>query len=743
MLPLLPKRAILSPSDHYSSLWLVLSLLICAGCLDTARAGDWDNYADTWVATDNLGRTLPGFAEAGPPRPDRTVGIFYFLWLGPHSQKGGPWDVAKILAQDPAAMQKQDSPLWGPMFAPHHWGESIFGYYNTDDPYVLRKHAQMLSDAGVDMVIFDVTNQQTYRSNYMALLHTWADVRALGNKTPQVAFLCPFWDPAKVVRELYRDLYKPGIETNLWFRWLGKPLILADPDKLGMGERFAERNNPVELKTGTILGQSFHATNAFTAVGGSFPTWGSRSSSMTLQLRRNGPEGAILAAHRFEQVGDNDWLLLRTPSSQPAGEYYLEMIEPSGQIGWWSHRSDRYPSGEAFVNGKAAPGDRNLQIIYVDSEASDIQNFFTFRRPQADYFRGQTAPDMWSWLEKFPQHVFTNSLGQKEQMSIGVAQNAVSNRLGSMSEADSLGRSYHAGKIDPQPGAVNWGFNFAEQFEDAIREDPRFLFITGWNEWIAGRHPEFNGIRQPVMFVDQFDQEHSRDIEPMQGGHADNYYYQMAALIRRYKGVRNPPAAGASKKISISEGFEQWRDVTPEYRDDIGDTAHREFPGYAHRFQYLNKSGRNDIIAAKVARDSDNVYFYVRTREPLSDPAGTNWMWLLIDVDNSAKTGWKGYDLMINRITPMQGEAIVEKNEGGWKWAGQTKIQMRKSGNEMHLAIPRSVMQTRSSDLLHFNFKWADNVPEARDIVSWLDFGDLAPNGRFNYYFHEGGSPND
>jgi hypothetical protein len=25
------------------------------------------------------------------------------------------------------------------------------------------------------------------------------------------------------------------------------------------------------------------------------------------------------------------------------------------------------------------------------------------------------------------------------------------------------------------------------------------------------------------MFVDQFDQEHSRDIEPMRGGHGDDY----------------------------------------------------------------------------------------------------------------------------------------------------------------------------------------------------------------------------
>ena len=33
-----------------------------------------------WPATDALGRRLPMAAEVGPPRPDRFVAIFYFLW---------------------------------------------------------------------------------------------------------------------------------------------------------------------------------------------------------------------------------------------------------------------------------------------------------------------------------------------------------------------------------------------------------------------------------------------------------------------------------------------------------------------------------------------------------------------------------------------------------------------------------------------------------------------------------------
>ena len=148
---------------------MAVGLVCWLGILPGAAAEPWDTFADTWVATDALGRQLPGAAEAGPPRADRTVGIFYFLWLGKHIQ-GGPYDITRILAQDPDAMQKPDSPLWGPLHAPHHWGESLFGYYLTDDESVLRKHAQMLSDAGVDVVIFDVTNQITYPHWYRALL---------------------------------------------------------------------------------------------------------------------------------------------------------------------------------------------------------------------------------------------------------------------------------------------------------------------------------------------------------------------------------------------------------------------------------------------------------------------------------------------------------------------------------------------------------------------------------------------
>ena len=150
-----------------------------------------------------------------------------------------------------------------------------------------------------------------------------------------------------------------------------------------------------------------------------------------------------------------------------------------------------------------------------------------------------------------------------------MAQNAVRGRLGSMSEPGVCGRSFHNGKTAAKPEDVLRGYNLAEQFEYALKQDPKFIFITGWNEWIAGRHPEFNGVRGD-MFPDTYDQENSRDIEPMKGGHGDNYYYQMVSFIRRFKGVRLPPGAGAPQTIRLDRDFGQWAGVTPEFRDDRG-----------------------------------------------------------------------------------------------------------------------------------------------------------------------------
>jgi hypothetical protein len=558
-----------------------------------------DNFCDTWVATDALGRTLPTTREVGPPRAERFIGMFYFLWHDA-SEKEGPFDVSKILAADPDALAKNTAPPWGPLTKFHHWGEPLFGYYLADDPWVLRKHAQMLADAGVDVIIFDTSNKLTYRRNYMALLGVFDRIRKEGNRTPQVAFLTPFWDPKSTVAQLYEELYSQHLYEHLWFRWEGKPLILADPDK----------------------------------------------------------------------------------------------VEPS------------------------------------------VRDFFTFRAPQPDYFQGPTRKDQWSWLEVYPQHLFQNAGGENEQMSVGVGQNAVGNRLGSMSEPGARGRSFYSGRTDGSPDAVLHGHNFAEQFKHALKADPKFLFITGWNEWIAGRFPEFNRVKGN-MFVDQYDQEHSRDIEPMKGGHGDNYYYQLVAFVRRHKGARSMPATSSPKTIDIDGGFGQWADVSARYIDDAGDTAHRDHAGFANAGRYTNNTGRNDIVEARVAHDQTNLYFYVKTKSPISPGSDDRWMTLFINSDRDANTGWHGYDAVVHRTRSRDGNSMLEGTKSGWNWqpAGVTAYR-RVEANQMMLAVPRAAVGLSDTGKpLSLEFKWADNFHQDDSIDAFTLYGDAAPPGRFNYLY--------
>ncbi|HPA20217.1 MAG TPA: hypothetical protein PLU30_20880 [Verrucomicrobiae bacterium] len=561
-------------------------------------AGARDPMADTWVATDALGRTLPDHAACGGPREGKQVGIFYFLWLGEHgAAQGKVHDITKILAAN------AKDPQWGPVHHFHHWGEPHLGYYRSRDRFVIRKHIQMLSDAGVDVLFCDVTNAFTYDAVVAELCGVLAEIRATGRVVPRIAFLTNSAS-AKTVQHLYDTVYKAGRFRESWCPWLGKPLLLAPVEGIG-------------------------------------------------------PE--VL-----------DFFTLR-------------------QSWAWTRR------GGWFGDGK----------------------------------------DKWPWVDDHPQGAGWHESPQKpEQISVCVAQHPTSN----------IGRSFSGGKQPPESQRrTAKGPCFEEQWARAHEVDPPFVFITGWNEWVAQRFVkgEKGGPGQMLgkplkpgdtFFVDQFNEEYSRDIEPMRGGHGDNYYYQMVGHIRRFKGVRPRPRASSPKTIRIDGDFSQWGGVGSAFFDDLGDTAHRDHPGFGDTPPYVNATGRNDLDVMKVARDAGNLYFYARCRDVLSPATDADWMVLLVDSDANPKTGWEGYDLMVNRARREGGSATIERRSGSrWVLAGQAPFFA--SGAEMHLAVPRETLGL-SGRPARIDFKWIDGVAP-RDIMDFIDRGDAAPNGRFKYRYEE------
>jgi len=550
-----------------------------------------DLFSDTWAATDALGRSMPDAAEVGAPRPDKAVGIFYFLWQG--TDPNWPlFDITRMLAANP------QSPRWGGVPAFHWWGEPLFGYYLSYDPFVIRKHAQMLADAGVDVVVFDNTNGATYPQSYLPICKVFSEMRAQGIKTPAIAF----FPSQKAADQIWADFYSKNLYPELWFRWKGKPFIQIKP----------EVNLPA-----------------------------------------------------------------------PAQDFFSV------------RRSWAWSAGSWFGDGH----------------------------------------DKWAWLDNSPQKPgWHDAPGKPEQISVSIAGHPTT----------SIGRSYHNGQqppVDEQhlTPTMGQGLYFDEQWKRALAVGPEFVFVTGWNEWIAqralaGGAGTFAGRPQQKgdsVFVDAFTQEFSRDAEPSKTSIGDNYFYQLAANIRRFKGARQV-LAGTPGAIKIDGRFEDWKSVGPEFRDTLGDPARRDFAGWKG-LRYSNATGRNDIVAAKVSLDKNYACFYARTAQPLSDPGGPNWMLLYIDADQDARTGWMGYDFVVNRSGVGLSSTTISANVGGKdEWGAPRPLKQAVSGNELEVAVPRWILGAGRSS---FNFKWADNCFEKGD---WSDFtlnGDAAPNDRFSYQF--------
>ncbi|MDO8587465.1 MAG: chitobiase/beta-hexosaminidase C-terminal domain-containing protein [Armatimonadota bacterium] len=181
-----------------------------------------DLKSDTWVAADGLGRTLEDYTDCGPTRPGKFVGFGYEPWFLNTSGADlyGPYNIREMEEANP------NNPQYGPFLTIHYWDEPELGYYLSDDEYVIRKHAQMLTDLGADTIIVDVTNALIYPEAMSAILNVFRQMRGEGNNTPQIVFFA-CTGTSGVVQSLYDMYYAFEPDSDLWFRWEGKPLLLT------------------------------------------------------------------------------------------------------------------------------------------------------------------------------------------------------------------------------------------------------------------------------------------------------------------------------------------------------------------------------------------------------------------------------------------------------------------------------------------------------------------------------------
>ena len=568
-----------------------------------------------YAATDDLGRSLYDSTEVGVigDNGEHYVGLFYFLWLGKHAPTDSIYNLQEILDSLPREdWGKLSTGKYGKLHEFHFAAEPLYGYYYINDEWVLRKHMELLTNAGVDFLFFDTTNNFTYSDTALKVMKILHELNEQGYDAPKVTFYTNT-AAATRIRGIYDDIYAQNRYPDTWFMVDGKPVMIGPKD-------------------------------------------------------------------------------------------------------------------------------------------ANIDDFFTMKVNQWPTER-ENHLDAWPWMDgKRPQYIYKDENKNPSAINVSVAQHRstwrFSDSIYDMMDRGNLGRSYGAAKItdkltedyynaiEADPDLYKQGLNFQAQWDVAHKADVPYVLVTGWNEWIAARQDTSN---EYAHFVDLASVEFSRDIEMMKGGYFDNYYIQLAFNIQKLKGTAPIILQDGRTPINVTGEFDQWDNVTLTYTDPVKDCLDRDYNGYGNQV-YTNTTGRNDIVAAKMAHDTKNLYVYAETRFDISlFDSESSWMQLFVDIDRNAETGWYGYDFIINYAAKDAFTTTVAKyvgTDGAYAFEPVGEVSYRAKGNQMMISVPLEMLGVEHCDYINLNFKWADSDSKITTMEQFYTDGDVAPLGRLNYTYN-------
>ena len=592
---------------------------------DNRNLSAYDYTKYNVAGTDALNRT---FTSTNGKKTDKTryTGMFFYLTLGNHANHNGIYDVDKITNGETnhsafAYVNSDETPVGGA----HFWGEPIWGYYRSSDPWVIRRQLEMLTLAGLDFICFDVTNAVTYDTTVTEILNAALEYQQQGWDVPKFMFYCNngtyqknnivYKNTARgVIEHLYDTFYTQSKYASLWFAPEGKPLIT---------KQYGDTWDTSVSKEKTLA-------NYFQFKTSQWPTESKKSNAIP-------------------------WVDFKYPQEV--------------HDGWMNVSPAQHSKTVAMSDVGSNPG-----------------RGYDFSRWTGGYWGGY----------------WTNA-----NDSNYVAQ----------------------------------GRNYDQQWDTVYNNDSslNYVFITQWNEWIAGKQAttaDSSIGRGNYLMCDNYSEEYSRDLEPSKTDIGDNFYMQTIQNIRSYAYTDPVKYKNQGVQIDISNfDASQWSAVKTVYKDFAGDAIERDYPVLDGSYNLYDNSNRNDIVTTYVCRDNTYVYFRVETKEDITEytDGDRNWMNILIKTENGGNNSLHGYQYCINYLKNGNKTMVVKRSStGGWDQAGLGDIYV--SGNVMQVRVPLSALGLTATNY-YMEFKVCDNVTGKNDINNFYLKGDSAPIGRMSYTF--------
>ena len=571
------------------------------------------------AGTDDFGRVIT--PVDGKVNDDRYVGMFFFLTLGQHANHTGIYDINKITFDSTyhKAFTAFDTFIT-PVGSAHFWGEPVWGYYHSCDPWVMRKQIEMLTMAGVDFLVLDTSNNVLYENVTKILFELLLEYQGKGWNVPKVVYYLGKHDlnaDISVFKQVYNIFYSKEAYKSLWFTPNSpeKPMIVA-------------------------------------------------------------PDNVIAAFNR---------------SSNEQEKMFA---------GFFDFRVTQWPN-EGYHHENGAP--------WID---------FTYP---------QTSQNGWISLST-SQHVTVNMTDIRNSRGRGWYPT----------------RELHDGTWNGKNDHKNWrmDLNFQAQWNTVLNMTPeqratdaRFVFLTGWNEWVAEK---LRAGDKNYFTCDTYCPEYSRDIEPSRSNGMKDYAYFMT--IMNIHNDNFAPAVHYEYPVATpditKDDTNLWSASKAVYRDFTGECADRNYKAMGGDTVYKDTSGRNDIDTVTVLRDSEYLYFRITCVDAITEhQAGDKgWMNLWLKTAGAESDLMGGYEFVVNyEVNGSKSQILRCKSPEDMQSVGEADVNV--FGNAMIVRIPLKALGL-SENNYQVEFKVTDNVQDMiGDPLNLYSTGDAAPIGSLNFSF--------
>ena len=187
---------------------------------DLEASDDYTTGFMRTAATDDYDRSFGEVKDYN----GNVVGIFYFLWL---SQASVTTNVDFYIEDGTVeSVLTGEEVATAPTFT--YWGEPMYGFYQVEDEWVVRKHVELFINAGLDFICFDCTNNDFYQAAAKTVLDVLLEYKEMGYDVPRAMFMTNS-DSTLMTENIYSAFYRRDTYDSIWFYGNGdKPWIIAN-----------------------------------------------------------------------------------------------------------------------------------------------------------------------------------------------------------------------------------------------------------------------------------------------------------------------------------------------------------------------------------------------------------------------------------------------------------------------------------------------------------------------------------